>query len=91
MCMGVPGRVVRLVDTDLAEVDVCGTPRLINIGLLDAPPAAGDWILIHTGFALSTMDAEEARQALEFLVGIGEAYEREAARPSDGPVPLPGV
>lgn len=91
MCMGVPGRVVRLDGDDLADVDVCGTVRTINIGLLSEDPVlSGDWILIHTGFALSKMDAEEARQAMEFLVGIAEAYEREIAAPSGESVPLPG-
>lgn len=90
MCMGIPGRIVQLSGTDLAEVDVCGVHRTINIGLLgDDQPVPGDWILIHSGFALSTMDAEEARQAMEFLVDIDRAYRREMAAPSAGPVALP--
>src|SRR5450755_1318778 len=61
---------------DLARVEVSGVPRVINVGLLaDDPPAPGEWVLIHVGFALSKIDEDEAAAALEFLEGIGQAYE----------------
>ncbi|MEU9832454.1 HypC/HybG/HupF family hydrogenase formation chaperone [Streptosporangium sp. NPDC048047] len=61
-------------------VDVSGVRRAINIGLLEGEPlAAGDWILIHVGFALSKIDETEARAALDFLESIGEAYDEEIA------------
>jgi hydrogenase expression/formation protein HypC len=37
----------------------------------------GDWVLIHVGFALSKIDETEARAAMDFLEGIGQAYEDE--------------
>ena len=82
MCLGIPGEVVELVDgqPDLAKVDVSGVRRMINIGLLaDDPPVPGEWVLIHVGFALSKIDEDEAAAALEFLQGIGQAYEDELA------------
>jgi hydrogenase expression/formation protein HypC len=39
----------------------------------------GEWVLIHVGFALSKIDEDEAAAALEFLQGIGQAYEEELA------------
>jgi hydrogenase expression/formation protein HypC len=82
MCLGIPGEVVELVadQPDLAKVDVSGVRRMINIGLLaDDPPVPGEWVLIHVGFALSKIDEDEAAAALEFLQGIGQAYEEELA------------
>jgi hydrogenase expression/formation protein HypC len=82
MCLGIPGEVVELVEgqPDLAKVDVSGVRRMINIGLLaDDPPVPGEWVLIHVGFALSKIDEDEAAAALEFLQGIGQAYEEELA------------
>jgi hydrogenase expression/formation protein HypC len=82
MCLGIPGEVVEFLPDhpDLARVDVSGVKRVINIGLLaDDPPAAGDWVLIHVGFALSKIDEAEAAAALEFLEGIGQAYADELA------------
>ncbi|HZZ97244.1 MAG TPA: HypC/HybG/HupF family hydrogenase formation chaperone [Jatrophihabitantaceae bacterium] len=65
MCLGIPGRLVEIEDgNDLAQVDVAGVVREINLALLDGPWVPGDYILIHSGFALERMTAEEARDAL---------------------------
>jgi hydrogenase expression/formation protein HypC len=82
MCLGIPGEVIEFLpdQPDLARVDVSGVRRVINIGLLsEDPPVPGEWVLIHVGFALSKIDEEEAASALEFLEGIGQAYEDELA------------
>jgi hydrogenase expression/formation protein HypC len=82
MCLGIPGEVIEINQErpDLAKVAVSGVKRAINIGLLaDDPPAPGQWILIHVGFALSKIDEDEAKAALEFLEGIGKAYDDELA------------
>jgi hydrogenase expression/formation protein HypC len=82
MCLGIPGEIVGfLVDQpDLATVSVSGVKRAINIGLLVGEHLQqGDWILIHVGFALSKIDEAEAKAAMEFLEGIGLAYEEEIA------------
>ncbi len=80
MCLGIPGEIVEVLDDgrDLAMVSVAGVRRAVNIGLLveeDLQP--GDWILIHVGFALSKIDEREAQAALDFLAGIGTAYDDE--------------
>jgi hydrogenase expression/formation protein HypC len=80
MCLGIPGEIVELIpgQPDLAKVDVSGVRRAINIGLLvEEGLRPGDWILIHVGFALSKIDEVEAKSAMDFLVGIGQAYEEE--------------
>jgi hydrogenase expression/formation protein HypC len=80
VCLGIPGEIVELLDEhpDLARVDVSGVKRAINIGLLeDEELRPGDWVLIHVGFAMSKIDEDEARAALEFLESIGTAYDEE--------------
>ncbi len=80
MCLGIPGEVIEILpdQPDLARVDVSGVRRVINIGLLENETVApGEWVLIHVGFALSKIDEEEAAAALQFLEGIGQAYEDE--------------
>lgn len=82
MCLGIPGEVVTLdADRpDVATVAVSGVRRAVNVGLLadEAEPVRpGDWVLIHVGFALSKIDEAEAQAALDFLAGIGQAYDDE--------------
>ena len=64
MCLAIPGQIVEVVDEPnrLAQVDVAGVQRNVNIGLLDEDGGVGegDWVLIHVGFAMSKVDEEEA-------------------------------
>ena len=81
MCLAIPGHVIEVVDEEnrLAKVDIAGVRRNVNIGLLDddGGVAAGDWVLIHVGFALSKVDEEEAQATLLLLQKMGDAYEQE--------------
>jgi len=82
MCLAIPGRIIEVVDVEnrLARVDVAGVQRNVNIGLLDSDGSsvgAGDWVLIHVGFAISQVDEEEAQATLELLKGMGAEYEQE--------------
>src|SRR5215471_16962754 len=93
MCLGIPGEVIELhqEQPDLAKVDGSGVRRLVNIGLLsDDPPVPGEWVLIHVGFALSKIDEREAAAAMEFLEGIGQAYEDEIAALRESRIELQG-
>ena len=74
MCLGIPGQVVGMVPgfgDQRALVEVEGVPRRVNIGLLDEPPAAGQWVLIHMGFAVELTDAAGADQAMAGLELMG--------------------
>src|SRR3954452_7039984 len=74
MCLGIPGRVVEIVPgyaDQLALVDVVGGQRRVNVGMLDAPPSPGEWVLIHMGFAVEVIDAAQADQALAGLELMG--------------------
>jgi len=74
MCLGIPGQVVGMVPgfgDQLALVEVEGVPRRVHIGLLDEPPEAGQWVLIHMGFAVELTDAAGADQAMAGLELMG--------------------
>ena len=77
MCLGIPGRVVELLDGyagQLAMVDVQGATRRINLGMLDPEDqqvSSGDWVLIHMGFAVERIDEAKADQALDGLRMMG--------------------
>ncbi|GIF77795.1 carbamoyltransferase HypF [Asanoa siamensis] len=86
MCLGIPGQVVELVpgyEGQVALVDVEGVARRVNVGMLDAPPAPGDWVLLHMGFAVELIDAAQARTARDGLELMGRgrpADQRERRR-----------
>ena len=80
MCLGIPGQIVEITDREnkLAIVDVAGVKRQINITCVvdekhPVESCAGDWVLIHVGFAMSRIDEEEAAKTLALLTELGEA------------------
>lgn len=77
MCLGIPGEIVRLAEgSDLAEAEVLGVRRRINVALLDDLDE-GDWVLIHVGFAMDRIDEEEADRALQGLQMMEQDFEDE--------------
>ena len=80
MCLGIPGRILKIDDETrkLATVDVSGVRRHVNIACIvsDEHPVSscvGDWVLIHVGFAMSRIDEAEAALTLQILTELGEA------------------
>jgi hydrogenase expression/formation protein HypC len=88
MCLGIPGKIVRIDDAarKLATVDVSGVRRQVNIAcIVDAAhpveSCVGDWVLVHVGFAMSRIDEREAAETLKILAELGETQaELEAMR-----------
>ncbi|CAM3144425.1 HypC/HybG/HupF family hydrogenase formation chaperone [Prescottella defluvii] len=80
MCLGIPGQVVQMVDTEqhLAKVDVNGVQRTISVRLLaDDGLVVGDWVLVHVGFAMAKIDEAEAALTLDQVQKMGADYVNE--------------
>ena len=77
MCLGIPGRVVEMVEgygDQLVVVDVVGGRSRVNLGMLeDQRVAPGDWLLIHMGFAVDRLDQAGADKALAGLEMMGRS------------------
>lgn len=71
MCLAVPAEVVALLEGGRARVNLGGIAKEISLALVD-DVAVGDYVLLHVGFALGKIDADQARRALEALVASGE-------------------
>lgn len=73
MCLGIPGRVLETTDVAgmlTGKVDFSGITRRVCLAYV--PQArAGDYVLVHVGFALSLVDEAEAEQTLELLASLG--------------------
>ncbi|MFQ6060145.1 MAG: HypC/HybG/HupF family hydrogenase formation chaperone [Thermoplasmata archaeon] len=67
MCLAVPAKVLR-IEGDIAEVDFGGVVRQANISLVDAK--LGGYLIVHAGYAIQTLDREEAEETLEMFKEI---------------------
>lgn len=74
MCLGIPAKVIQVEDSGLGKVEYLGTKIKANFSLLESVEA-GDWVIVHAGFAITKLDEEEARETLSLL--------REVASGSD--------
>lgn len=95
MCLGIPGQIVEITDPErlMAMADVSGVRREVSVACVapqDLEDLIGEWALIHVGFAMSVIDAEEAEKTLEALRGLGEAQETLDAM-ADGAAALEGT
>ena len=71
MCLAIPA-LVKTIDGQQAEVDIDGVSREVSLQL--TPDAKeGDYVLLHTGYAISIIDAAEAEETLKLLKQLGEA------------------
>jgi hydrogenase expression/formation protein HypC len=73
MCLAVPVKIIS-IDGDQAQVDIGGVGRRVSIAL--TPEArVGDYVLLHTGYALNVLNEEEAQETLSLLERMVEAGE----------------
>lgn len=78
MCLAIPAEVTKLLSDDMAVVSIDGVSKEISAALIENL-AVGDYVIIHVGYALTKIDAQEAQRTLELLRQIG-AESREAAQ-----------
>ena len=67
MCLAIPGKIVEIdKKKEHATIDYGdGTKRKANITLVDAK--IGDYVLVHAGFAIQTLDEKEAHETLSLF------------------------
>lgn len=70
MCLGVPGKIIE-IKKNVAKVDVGGFLRDISIELCPGV-SVGEYVLIHTGFAIQKVDEKEAKETLDLLKKMAE-------------------
>lgn len=66
MCLGIPGRVVEVGAGAVATVDFGGVRRDVSVAFTPGV-GPGQWVLVHVGFALATVDEQEAQATLRLL------------------------
>ncbi|KRV48985.1 hydrogenase assembly protein HypC [Wenjunlia vitaminophila] len=83
MCLGIPGRVIDVHQDEglrMGTIDFGGLRR--EACLTYTPTAAsGDYVIVHVGFAITTVHEAEARRTLEVLRAMGDVVEGELGEP----------
>ena len=73
MCLAIPA-LIKTIEGKEAEADIGGITRRISLWL--TPEAkVGDYVLLHTGYAINILDQEEAEETLKLLQEVVEAAE----------------
>ncbi len=93
MCLAVPGKILEIQNADNATaVELAGTVDFqgsqIQVSLAMTPEAAvGDWVLVHAGYAITILPADEARDTWEYIEfeGLGEMPAELKQPATDGP------
>jgi len=99
MCLGIPGRILDVRhDRGLAvgTVDFGGIQRDVCLAYVADEVAAGDYVIVHVGFAIAKVDEPEAKRTFEILREMSELGELEwmrevAAQSLDGVSPAGSV
>jgi hydrogenase expression/formation protein HypC len=69
MCLAIPARVVELIGTEAARIDVGGARKEISLALVDGV-AVGDYVIVHVGYALARLDPDAAARTLEAFAAL---------------------
>ncbi|MCL7961072.1 MAG: HypC/HybG/HupF family hydrogenase formation chaperone [marine benthic group bacterium] len=80
MCLGIPGKVTEVYGAEglqMGMVDFGGVRREVCLAYVADEVEAGDYVIVHVGFAISRVDEEEARRTFELLEEISELDELE--------------
>lgn len=89
MCLGIPGEILQTFDAGglkMAKVKFGGIVREACLQLV--PDAAtGDYVVVHVGFAISKLNAEEAARAYLLLEELGQLSELAAPEVVDPEIP----
>jgi hydrogenase expression/formation protein HypC len=66
MCLAIPAQVMELLGEGMARIDMGGVSKAISVALVE-DVEIGDFVVVHVGYALSKIDAEEAERTLALL------------------------
>jgi len=73
MCLAIPGKILEIDECNavrVGKVQFGGITRQVQLGFV--PEAGiGDYVMVHVGFAISVVDAEDAQHTYEILESMG--------------------
>lgn len=89
MCLAIPGRITSIRDDaglTMGDVDFGGVHRDVCLQYVSDEVSVGDYVIVHVGFAIATLDEEEARRTFEVLREMNRLDELDAMAASAEPL-----
>lgn len=87
MCLAIPMRVTKVsgdpddfTTSQIATVDADGISKEIRLDVVDRWPDIGDYVIIHAGFAIHTLEEKEAKTNIELIRKMAEGMPEELLR-----------
>ena len=82
MCLAIPGNILSIIDdnplTRSGKVNFGGVVKEVNLAYV--PEAdIGDYVIVHAGFAISTLDEDEANRVFDYLDEIADLPEEKGS------------
>ena len=80
MCLGIPGRVIEIHETQglpMGVVDFGGVRREVCLAYVKDEITSGDYVVVHVGFAISKVDEVEAKRTFDVLREMSRLDELE--------------
>lgn len=73
MCLAIPTQIQSIDENQMANVVLGGVERAVSL-VMTPEAQVGDYVLIHTGYAISLMDPEEAEASLALFAELQEDF-----------------
>lgn len=83
MCLGIPGR-VEAIEGNVATVDYNGVKAQVRLDTISDPVVVGDYLLVHTGFAIQRLSPQEGEETLKLFDELFAAVDAGRAEVSEG-------
>jgi hydrogenase expression/formation protein HypC len=86
MCLAIPGKVISTYEQGgmhMAKVQFGGVMREACLEYVPETQV-GQYVLVHVGFAISTIDEEEAQRTYEALAELGQLSELDSPDVDEG-------
>ena len=87
MCLAIPMRVTKVEGnpddfstSQLATVDADGIGKEVRLDVVDKWPEVGNYVIVHAGFAIHTLEEEEAEHNIKLLRELAEKMPEELLR-----------
>ncbi len=84
MCLAIPMRVTQIegdpndfTANQIATVDVDGIGKQIRLDVVDRWPEIGEYVIVHAGFAIHTLEAKEAETNIRLIRELAESMPEE--------------